>query len=132
MKGFYRLFVVLTALSCCLNFALAQNETGWMPDENLRTAVRQVLNLNSDDTLTQQAMQELTTLNAGNSEITDITGLEHATQLEMLNLSANGIGNITLLEGLTRLTELNLNFNSINAITPLEGLTNLREAKPQF
>ena len=126
MKGFYRLFVVLTALSCCLNFALAQNETGWMPDENLRTAVRQVLNLNSDDALTQQAMQELTMLNAGNSEITDITGLEHATQLEMLNLSANGIGNITLLEGLTRLTELNLNFNSINAITPLEGLTNLR------
>ena len=48
MKGFYILFVVLTALSCCLNLALAQNEADWMPDENLRAAVRQALNINSD------------------------------------------------------------------------------------
>lgn len=125
MKGFYRLFVVITALSCCLNFALAQDETEWMPDENLRTAVRQALNIETDSSLTQQAMQVLTTLNAENSEITDIKGLEQATQLEVLNLGANGITTITLLERLTHLTELTLNSNRIQDITPLAELVNL-------
>ena len=125
MKGFYRLFVVITALSCCLNLASAQDETQWMPDENLRTTVRQALNIEANDSLTQQAIQALTTLNAENSEITDIKGLEHATQLEVLNLDANEITTITLLEGLTRLTELSLNSNRIQNITPLETLVNL-------
>ncbi len=125
MKGFYRLFVVITALSCCLNIASAQNETEWMPDENLRTAVRQALNIEANGSLTQHAMQALTILNAENSEITDIKGLEHATQLEVLNLGANEITTITLLEGLTHLTELNLNSNRIQDITVLETLVNL-------
>lgn len=125
MKGFYRLFVVITALSCCLNIASAQNETEWMPDENLRTAVREALNIEANSSITQQAMQALTILNAENSEITDITGLEHATQLEVLNLGANEITTLTLLEGLTHLTELSLNSNYIQTITPLETLVNL-------
>lgn len=125
MKGFYRLFVVITALSCCLNLASAQDETQWMPDENLRTAVRQALNIEANNSLTQQAMQALTILNAENSEITNVKGLEHATQLEVLNLGANEITTITLLEGLTHLTELNLNSNRIQDITVLETLVNL-------
>ena len=125
MKGFYRLCVVLTALSCCFNLALAQNETEWMPDENLRTVVREALDLNSNTTLTQQAMQELTILNAESSAITDLTGLKYATRLEELDLSANQIRSIVPVEELTRLTTLNLNFNLIQTIMPLEGLTNL-------
>ena len=125
MKGFYRLFVVITALSCCLNLASAQDETEWMPDENLRTAVRQALNIAADSSLTQQAMQALTILNAENGEITDIKGLEHATRLEVLNLGTNEITTITLLEGLTHLTELSLNSNHIQDITVLETLVNL-------
>ena len=126
MKGFYRLFVVITALSCFLNLASAQDETTWMPDEKLRTAVSEALNLDLSTGLTQQVMQKLTTLNAENSEITDLTGLEHATQLEILNLGANQITNITPLEGLTRLTQLSLHLNNISELTPLEGLINLR------
>ena len=125
MKGFYRLFVIITALSCCLNLASAQNAPEWMPDENLRTAVRQALNIDTDSLLTQQAMQGLTSLNAENSEITNIRGLEHATQLEVLNLGGNEITTITLLEGLTHLTELSLDANHIRTITPLEELVNL-------
>ncbi len=125
MKGFYRLCVVLTALSCCLNLALAQNETQWMPDENLRTVVREALDLDSNSSLTQQAMQALIVLNAENSAITDLTGLKYATRLEELDLSANQIRSIVPLEELTRLTTLNLNFNSIQNITALEGLINL-------
>ena len=132
MKSFYRFFVVLAALSCCLNLALAQDETDWMPDGNLRTVVREALNLDSNTTLTQQAMQTLAELDAENSEISDIRGLEYATQLETLNLGANRISNITVLEELTRLTELSLNSNRIQVITPLEGLINLRRLDLSF
>lgn len=125
MKGFYRLFVVLTALSCCLNLASAQNETEWIPDENLRIAVRHALSIDVDSSLTQQAMGTLTILNAENSGITDIKGLEYATQLEVLNLGGNEITTITLLEGLTHLTELSLNSNRLQIITPLQKLVNL-------
>ena len=125
MKGFYKCCVVLTVLICCLNSALAQNEADWMPDENLRAAVRQALNINADSSFTRQEMQELTVLNAGNSEITDITGLRHATYLEVLDLSDNQIISVAALEELTHLTALNLNYNNIQTIAPLEGLTNL-------
>ena len=132
MKCFYKFFVILAALSCCLNLALAQDETDWMPDENLRTIVREALNLDSNSSLTQQAMQTLTTLNAENNDITDIRGLEYATQLEVLNLGANEISNIALLEELTHLTELSLNSNRIQVITPLEGLINLTRLNLSF
>ncbi len=125
MKGFYRLFVLITALSCCLNLASAQNAAEWMPDANLRTAVRQALNIAADSSLTQQAMQALTILNAESSEITDIKGLEQATELEVLNLGTNKITTITPLEGLTHLTELSLNANPIRDITGLKTLVNL-------
>ena len=125
MKGFYKFCVVLTALSCCLNIALAQNEADWMPDENLRIAVRQALNIGSDSSFTRQDLEELTILNAGNSEITDLTGLRHATHLEVLDLSDNQITSIAALEELTNLIELNLNYNNVQTITPLEELTNL-------
>ena len=132
MKSFYRFFVILAALSCCLNLALAQDETEWMPDENLRTIVRETLNLYSHTTLTQQAMQTLVALNAENSDITNITGLEYATQLGTLNLGANEIRDLSVLEELTRLTELSLNSNRIQVITPLEGLINLRRLDLSF
>ncbi len=132
MKSFYRFFVILAALSCCLNLALAQDETEWMPDENLRTIVRETLNLDSNTTLTQQTMQTLAVLNAENSDITNIKGLEYATQLGTLNLGANEISDLSVLEELTHLTELGLNSNRIQVITPLEGLINLRRLNLSF
>ncbi len=58
--------------------------------------------------------------------ITNLTGLEHATQLRTLYLSGN-ISDISLLAELTQLTRLGLNGNRISDITPLTQLTELRE-----
>ena len=52
----------------------------WMPDANLRSAVRSALSIADDDALTQQDMRDLTSLTATNSQISNITGLEHATE----------------------------------------------------
>ena len=96
-----------------------------IPDENLRAAVRSALGLAEGDTLTQQKMAELTKLDAIGNQITDLTGLEYATQLRELNLGSNQVTDITPLQNLIGLTHLLLAVNQISDITPLQNLTNL-------
>lgn len=73
MKRFYTLCVVLLVLSSLLLSAYVQangvgNETPdpatWMPDANLRNAVRAALRLNANEPLTQQKLLNLTRLQA--------------------------------------------------------------------
>ena len=61
--------------------------------------------------------------------ITDLTGLEHATQLRSLTLRGENISDISPLAELTELRELDLKINQIRDITPLAELTELRELK---
>ena len=99
-----------------------------IPDENLRTKVSETLGLEEDDPITQQKMRGLTSLLATFSEITDLTGLEHATRLRILHLDHNQISDLTPLQNLTSLTTLHLTYNEqISDLTPLQNLTNLEE-----
>ncbi len=110
-------------------------ETIWMPDSNLRDAVREELRLASNVPITRRSMQRLTQLYAGeglgplplHSQIKNLTGLERATQLERLNLNGNHIKDVSPLAGLTQLNELNLGGNQIGDIGPLAGLTQLEQ-----
>ena len=96
-----------------------------MPDRNLAAAVRKALGLKANAPITQQAMRRLTRLEARDSQIKNLTGLEHATQLTVLLLNKNQIRNISPLAGLTRLKRLDVDDNQISNITPLVGLTQL-------
>ena len=98
-----------------------------IPDPNLAAAVRETLGLAANAPITEQAIQGLTTLDAGNRQITDLTGLEHATQLTELRLQENQVRDISQLKGLKRLSSLELWNNQIRDISPLVGLTNLTE-----
>ena len=104
-----------------VSVALATEET-WMPDANLREKVRSRLELQSGEPITQQAVQELTWLNANNNQIVNLTGLEYATSLTDLSLTGNQISNLTPINGLTGLNELRLWNNQISDLTPLTGL----------
>ena len=64
-------------------------------------------------------------LAAGDSGITDLSGLEHLTNLTELFLHGNQISDISPLASLTNLTGLGLNSNEISNISPLSNLTNL-------
>ena len=97
----------------------------WMPNANLRAAVRSALNLNNNDALTQAGMANLTGLTARNAQISSLTGLEHATNLTSLDLRDNTISNISALSGLTNLESLKLKGNNISSVSALSGLTNL-------
>ncbi|MDE0297266.1 MAG: Ig-like domain-containing protein [Candidatus Poribacteria bacterium] len=134
MNRYFSLFLMLLlSFTCRIDVAHTQDKVGdeardastWMPDGNLRSAVRDSLGVANDAGLTQDAMKDLTELFAGNASISNIKGLEHATNLTKLDLRSNNISSITPLAGLTNLTDLWLAFNQITDISALGNLTSL-------
>ena len=119
-----------------------------IPDQNLAAAIRKLLGLGANARITQQVMQSLTKLEAQNSQIKNLTGLEHATRLSVLSIGDNPISDFTplkhliqlrklsvwnsnfsntmLLANMTQLTHLGLGGNNINDITPFANLTQLK------
>lgn len=101
----------------------------WLPDPNLRTAIRESLRaeigLPDHTPLTKAHLEHLTHLDVRNSGISDLTGLEHATNLQDLNADSNQISDLTPLSALFRLHTLSLRANQISNISPLANLTTL-------
>ena len=100
-------------------------EGHWMPDANLRSAVREALELPDDASLTKEHLKELTRVVAWDSEISDLTGLEHATDLKNLSVCRNQISDLSPLASLFHLERLSLCVNQISDISPLSNLVNL-------
>ena len=68
-----------------------------LPDPNLRAAVENLLGKASGATITTADMMTLTHLHARNIDISDLTGLESATNLTYLSLNDNNISDISPL-----------------------------------
>ena len=96
-------------------------------DANLRAAINEALGKPENARITHEEMLTLTELFADNREITDLTGLETATNLRDLALRNNLISDLTPIESLTRLTQLALNNNVIFDLSPVASLSDLRE-----
>ncbi len=121
-----RLFIGLCVLIVIIGLnGIANAQEVSIPDPNLASAVRNAIDLPQETPITQQLMLQLTALNGSNLEITDLTGLEHATNLRNLNLNNNQISDLTPLAGLTELESLSLESNQISDLTPLAELTSL-------
>ena len=102
-----------------------------IPDETLRTVVRDALHLQEGGTLTRQEMRQLTRINTRMFGIRNLTGLEHAIRLRELSISRNQIYDISPLTNLTTFTHIVLNENYISDITLLR-LYCLRFFRPQI
>ena len=100
MKRFCSLFLVLVVINISVSIADAQT---LIPDENLQAAIRETLDIRQGRRITVAHLESLTTLNAPNSEISDLTGLEYATGLKFLYISRNSIESF---QPLTDLVEL--------------------------
>ena len=133
-----QLFRFTFFLLICLSIPLtAAAQTADIPDPNLRDAIENALGKASGATITADDMATLTGLEARNANISDLTGLEGATNLTALVLgievqagravNSNSVSDISALAELTNLTVLNLRFNSVSDISALAGLTNLTE-----
>lgn len=106
--------------------ALRVSETQWMPDPALRQAVREKLGIPTEASLTQAYLQQhLTSLDVRYKRIADLTGLEHATDLQALVLIGNKIHDISPLSDLTGLVFIDLGENQISDLHPLAALTRL-------
>ena len=98
-------------------------------DEALAEILRErdIFDLDREEYITYADMRRLTTFEAPDSDITDLSGLEHATELDTLDLRGNTIETLTPLKALAKLTTLDLGVNSISSIDTLAGLTELVE-----
>ena len=101
-----------------------------IPDPNLRQLIRDTLSLPEAMPLTQGQMLRLTILNAGGDRgITNLTGLEYATNIRSLLLYRNPIVDISPLTHLIKLDSFNLWECRIVDLSPLRNLKNLRHIR---
>ena len=97
--------------------AIAQTNVTFL-DSNLEAAVRSALSI-PVGALTSADLQGLTCLSACKRQITNLSGLEAATNLTGLYLNGNAIGDLTPLGGLSQLRSLELKKNGITDLSPL-------------
>ena len=97
----------------------------WIPDPNLRVVVREGIGLSEGEDFAREQLADLTTFNGFYREISDLSGLEYATELISAELTGNQINDLTALSDLTPLTTLILDNNAIDDVAMLEGLVNL-------
>ena len=124
-----KLFLLMITLFVVIKATYAEDAQEWMPDENLRQAVRETLELSADEPFTKEKMQSFDFLDAHGRDIIDITGLEFAMNLGVLHLSKNPITDLRPLANLTSLKKLHLWSVTPNTptldIRPLSTLINL-------
>ena len=94
-------------------------------DHNLRAIVEIALRVASGAPIVSLDMETLIRLKARNANISDLTGLEFATNLIMLDLTGNSLSDISPVAGLANLTFLDLDGNALSNISAVAGLTNL-------
>ena len=108
-----------------------------IPDPNLRAAIAAALGKPKSAFIGQGNMASLTELEVRSANLSDLTGLEHATNLITLSLTGeyivaenrwvnnNSVSDLSPIAGLTRLTSLNILEKDITNISAVAGLTNL-------
>ena len=98
--------------------AAAQTQSGTVsiPDSNLRSSVEDALGKQSGDAITAGEMARLVVLDASNSGVRDVTGLQHAVNLRGLYLQGNRISSVSSLSRLDQMQVLFLQNNDISSV----------------
>lgn len=92
------------------------------PDSNLEAAIEKALQMVDPSAVD---MLDLFSLECDNCSISDITGLEYASNLISLSLTHNQISGLSPVAAPTHLTNLNMNSNNFSDLTALSGLMGL-------
>lgn len=103
-----------------LPFTRAASEIVSVPDKVLRETILKKLGKSTDDVLTKQDMESLTSLTITNDtsiQINSLAGLEYAINLGAISLDNNNVEDFTPLEQLTSLVFVNLSGNFLTSST---------------
>lgn len=115
-----------SALSNCCHADCPAEVVVVFPDTVLERIVREHINKPSGDILSSD-VDTVTEINAEDQKVSDLTGVEHFTNLVFLHLIDNDVMDISPLAGLDKLWSLNLGGNQISDISPLGNLINLSQ-----
>lgn len=121
--------VRILALTSFLTSLRAQEVS--VPDPGLNAAIRAALQ-KPVGPLTEQDLLSLISLDAGSREVSSVTGLEAARNLEHLFLDSNRLTNFSLPGNLTNLSELYLLDNPLTNCSLPGGLANLGTLNIEF
>jgi Leucine-rich repeat (LRR) protein len=94
-------------------------------DPNLEEVVRETLGMDTA-TIYLSDLQGITTLDAGDLDIANISGIGNIENLISLNLERNSITNVGPLRGLSDLEVLNLGNNQVEIIDAVSSLISLQ------
>lgn len=100
------------------------SELAVIPDEVLKREVAKALKT-SPNGLTKGELRRLQSLTAKNAGITDLSGLEDATNLDLLYIDGNEISSLEPLRGLTQMRQITVSRNPISDISPLQNMPSL-------
>ncbi|NLN70105.1 MAG: hypothetical protein GX142_04890 [Chloroflexi bacterium] len=128
-KSWVFLFLILSLLAI-FTASIFSDIAVEFNDINLEVEIREMLN-NYSKPIYRSKLMDLYELDLSGKHITDLSGLEHARNLEILNLADNNIKDVSPLSTLTSLHILNLqnneiasleaiNFDSINHLNLIE------------
>ncbi|OQX56639.1 MAG: hypothetical protein B5M53_00425 [Candidatus Cloacimonas sp. 4484_209] len=120
--------VVISIVACSFvlgfgNQVRADQEVTF-PDKNLERVIREKIG-KTWGPIYRNDLIKFKQLIANDREIKSIKGLEYCINLTILDLGMNNISNVSPLANLTNLTTLSLRVNNISDISPLSDLTNL-------
>ena len=101
----------------------------YIPDLNLRAVIAENLGKAPNAPITVEEMATLERIFPEEKGISDLTGLEFATNLERLEIRGNQISDLSPINGLTKLQHLDISSNEISDLSPLAGLKNLVHVK---
>lgn len=117
----------LTALAVnTLATALGDNgssasEVVVVPDPALRSAINRALGRNNGDAITKGDLRRLATLNAAGLGISNLTGLQHATNIQSIDLRNNQINSLSPLAGLPQFRNAQLAGNPLSTSADTDG-----------
>jgi len=100
---------------CSVTANFGEGEAVTFVDPNLEAAIREAIDV-PDRLIYPSDLAGFTSLSASGKNISNLTGLEHCTDLTHLDLSYNQIGIIAPLANLTNLAYLQLDLNQIGNI----------------
>ena len=96
-----------------------------IPDENFKKVLLEKYDIDEDKKITKNDMMNIEYMDISYSNISNIQGIEYATNLKQLNAAHNSISDLNPIKDLTNIGYVRLEHNKIKDISPLKNFTNI-------
>ncbi|WP_195513480.1 immunoglobulin-like domain-containing protein [Turicibacter sanguinis] len=124
-KSILFLFILFMTFTTISTTHAMSNDIVNIPDQSLKIALNEALGNSSESDITKKQLSTLKVANLNGKGISNLEGLQYATNLTLLRLQDNQISDLSPLTNLRKLNYLILTNNKIQDISALSHLVNL-------